>query len=114
MNPLRSLKFLPIAFLVLACATAGGTFAPLGPEHPASPTAPEVPITDPSLVLRTQADSLAESPPAAVPGENAQGAYVCPMHPEVTAAEPGRCPKCGMKLVPRAEETQHEEHPHEH
>ena len=25
--------------------------------------------------------------------------YVCPMHPEVTAAEPGTCPKCGMKLV---------------
>jgi FtsP/CotA-like multicopper oxidase with cupredoxin domain len=26
--------------------------------------------------------------------------YVCPMHPEVTATEPGSCPKCGMKLVP--------------
>ena len=26
--------------------------------------------------------------------------YVCPMHPEVTATEPGTCPKCGMKLVP--------------
>ena len=25
--------------------------------------------------------------------------YACPMHPEVTAAEPGTCPKCGMKLV---------------
>ena len=25
--------------------------------------------------------------------------YVCPMHPEVTAAEPGTCPRCGMKLV---------------
>ena len=22
------------------------------------------------------------------------------MHPEVTAAEPGTCPKCGMKLMP--------------
>ena len=28
--------------------------------------------------------------------------YVCPMHPEVTATEPGTCPKCGMKLVPSA------------
>jgi FtsP/CotA-like multicopper oxidase with cupredoxin domain len=27
-------------------------------------------------------------------------AYACPMHPEVTAAEPETCPKCGMKLVP--------------
>src|SRR4030088_330514 len=26
--------------------------------------------------------------------------YACPMHPEVTAAEPTTCPKCGMKLVP--------------
>ena len=27
--------------------------------------------------------------------------YTCPMHPEVTSTEPGRCPKCGMNLVPR-------------
>ena len=26
--------------------------------------------------------------------------YVCPMHPDVTSAEPARCPKCGMKLTP--------------
>lgn len=25
--------------------------------------------------------------------------YVCPMHADVTSAEPGRCPKCKMKLV---------------
>lgn len=25
--------------------------------------------------------------------------YVCPMHPEVTSATPGTCPKCGMQLV---------------
>jgi FtsP/CotA-like multicopper oxidase with cupredoxin domain len=35
-------------------------------------------------------------------GEEVQptSSYVCPMHPEVTATEQGRCPKCGMKLVP--------------
>jgi FtsP/CotA-like multicopper oxidase with cupredoxin domain len=34
-------------------------------------------------------------------GEDATpaSAYACPMHPEVTAAEPGTCPRCGMKLV---------------
>jgi len=25
--------------------------------------------------------------------------YVCPMHPEVVQEGPGRCPKCGMRLV---------------
>jgi hypothetical protein len=26
--------------------------------------------------------------------------FTCPMHPEVSSAAPGRCPKCGMDLVP--------------
>ena len=26
-------------------------------------------------------------------------AYACPMHPEVNQDQPGRCPKCGMKLL---------------
>ena len=30
--------------------------------------------------------------------------YTCPMHPEVESPSPGRCPKCGMDLVPRDEE----------
>jgi FtsP/CotA-like multicopper oxidase with cupredoxin domain len=25
--------------------------------------------------------------------------YACPMHPEVSGDQPGRCPKCGMKLL---------------
>lgn len=25
--------------------------------------------------------------------------YTCPMHPEIQEKRPGRCPKCGMKLV---------------
>jgi FtsP/CotA-like multicopper oxidase with cupredoxin domain len=28
--------------------------------------------------------------------------YACPMHTEVTSEEPGRCPKCGMKLLATA------------
>ena len=26
--------------------------------------------------------------------------YTCPMHPEVRDANPGKCPKCGMALLP--------------
>lgn len=32
-------------------------------------------------------------------GMSAQTIYTCPMHPEVTSATPGKCPKCGMTLV---------------
>jgi len=28
--------------------------------------------------------------------------YTCPMHPEVQQSTPGNCPKCGMKLQPKA------------
>jgi hypothetical protein len=30
--------------------------------------------------------------------------YTCPMHPEVVRGEAGTCPKCGMKLVPKAKD----------
>jgi FtsP/CotA-like multicopper oxidase with cupredoxin domain len=56
--------------------------------------------------------------------EEEASAYVCPMHPEVTASEPATCPKCGMKLVPadtiadggghEHHEGGHDESAHEH
>nr|WP_232222558.1 copper-translocating P-type ATPase [Paracoccus sphaerophysae] len=36
------------------------------------------------------------------PLATAEGVHVCPMHPEVRQPGPGRCPKCGMHLVPEA------------
>jgi hypothetical protein len=36
--------------------------------------------------------------------EEATEVYACPMHPEVTSKEPGKCPKCGMELVQRRKE----------
>ena len=43
--------------------------------------------------------------------------YVCPMHPEVRQDHPGRCPKCGMALVPEGHAPQgrgHSVHGHGH
>ena len=28
------------------------------------------------------------------------GVYTCPMHPDVRQTGPGKCPHCGMALVP--------------
>jgi hypothetical protein len=36
---------------------------------------------------------------SAPPAAPATGVYTCPAHPEVTAAKPGTCPKCGRALV---------------
>ena len=49
---------------------------------------------DKVLALVAQMDDPAAMPEAAGPVT-----YVCPMHPDVTSAQPGRCPKCGMKLL---------------
>jgi uncharacterized protein with PIN domain len=35
---------------------------------------------------------------AAATVARAKTVYTCPMHPEVQAEQPGRCPKCGMNL----------------
>ena len=49
---------------------------------------------DKILALVAQMDDPAAMPEAAGPVT-----YACPMHPDVTSPEPGRCPKCGMKLL---------------
>ncbi len=51
---------------------------------------------DKTLAFVAEMDMGAPEP---VPGTTL--AYVCPMHPDVSADQPGRCPKCGMKLLAR-------------
>ena len=43
------------------------------------------------------------TPPAASADAPTAGMFSCPMHPEVRQSSPGRCPKCGMNLVPAPE-----------
>ncbi|MBI5733440.1 MAG: copper-translocating P-type ATPase [Candidatus Kerfeldbacteria bacterium] len=38
---------------------------------------------------------------AAEPNKNEKTIYTCPMHPQVKKTEPGRCPACGMELIPQ-------------
>ncbi|SBM42561.1 copper-transporting P-type ATPase [Propionibacterium freudenreichii] len=44
------------------------------------------------------------SHPTITPGTGPGVVYTCPMHPEVREGSPGRCPICGMNLVPADEQ----------
>src|SRR4051794_1587360 len=45
---------------------------------------------------------VAEMDDPTAPASSEPTVYSCPMHPEVTSDQPGRCPKCGMKLLAAA------------
>ena len=49
---------------------------------------------------RNAAGGPPQSAPATAPGATTVQ-YTCPMHKEVVSNQPGKCPKCGMKLVPK-------------
>ena len=64
----------------------------------------QLPLTDPPdkvLALVATIDDPAGPAPAGPAGvaHHVPVTYRCPMHPDVTSPGPGRCPKCGMKLL---------------
>jgi hypothetical protein len=115
----------PLAFsLLIAGCTIAPPSPPLSGDHPAKADAPTTPLPQ---VIDLQAGLLpathesdpftttapAEAEPVdhsghqmpssekstTTPTDDHTGTYVCPMHAEVAALEPGKCPKCKMKLV---------------
>jgi hypothetical protein len=87
-------------------ALAGGGSALDASPPTAAPAEPAAPAT--AHGEHQHGGSAAPSDPGAKDqraGDSDKKAttYTCPMHPEVVSDKPGRCPKCGMNLVPKAE-----------
>ncbi len=90
---LRLLLISTLATVVATgCSPAPATTAPAG-EHPKTTTT--------TTTTGAAADPHAGHDMAAMGGakDAAMAGYTCPMHPEVHADHPGKCPKCGMDLV---------------
>jgi manganese oxidase len=82
--------------------TADGTNAPKPPRG-VNAAPPQVQPTQghaPEGERRDHGEHVRHGNPATQPTTTpASAVYTCPMHPEVTSPQPGRCPKCNMKLV---------------
>jgi len=104
-----------VAFEVAALRTTTEYTCPMHPEIVRAAPGP-CPICGMDLVPREDVDEdMAHRPMGmahgarAIPPDPAQGAagrgtaptYTCPMHPEIVRDQPGKCPLCGMDLVPR-------------
>jgi FtsP/CotA-like multicopper oxidase with cupredoxin domain len=69
----------------------------IGPDH----------AREPDKTIAFVAEMEFEAPEGAV-------IYTCPMHPDVVSAEQGKCPHCGMKLMPASAVSATTGHSHDH
>jgi heavy metal-binding protein len=106
---LRS-TFLCLPLWLALSLLAGACRAPSIPHpatpgcHPACAGAREGVVGDAGALLR---GAEVSSAPAAERAPSA-AAYLCPMHLHLGSDEPGRCPECNMRLVPRAQALEHD------
>lgn len=127
-------RIFSVAVLVgLIAGCAAPTPRPLDSNHPANPEAGESPLPSPSQTLAVvpsdPAAPTTETPmphmqhggremggmrhdaPSSQPSTTpAAVTYTCPMHPEIVPDQPGKCPKCKMKLIPKSKSAAEEGH----
>jgi len=86
----------PGAILVVLALLLAVTIAGCAKPAAKTPTMPPMEMVSPATAPGEKTPTPAtEEKPAAT-----NIVYTCPMHPEVHSDKPGKCPKCGMDLVP--------------
>ena len=103
----RSRILFVICLYTVGCAVSE-ELLPLDTSHPASPSATFAPPPQFANMLSPPPEAKDNirrqvSHPEGKKDDADVASYVCPMHSEVVSDRPGRCPKCGMKLVPNTQ-----------
>jgi DNA-directed RNA polymerase subunit RPC12/RpoP len=87
--------------LLVGCANQGLQLSP-SLNDPANPNAPEALFTPrPNWLLEKESMITKQPITEAMPATEKITIYTCPMHPEVLQHDQGRCPDCGMRLIPK-------------
>ena len=101
------MMFVRCLLVLFSFACAPALTRPEAAQDPSHAQGPEASLPEVGLVLANAHATPVEAWKEVERTEAPQ--YVCPMHPEVISKEPGRCPKCNMKLVQKkAEEPRHD------
>lgn len=108
LHPFTRLTCLSLLWLASACRAAHVPHPEYSGCHPACPGAKQASVGDAGAGLRGAPPQALTQLAVASARAPSTEAYLCPMHLHVGASEPGRCPECKMKLVPRAQALGHD------